>query len=160
MAALNAKVVMELEYKLDDAGWVNAALIVGDFRRSMTVSYLHDSLKQLLEGIIALYEGADKAVVVFMDEPGEHQLLLSKADDSFTCELRWYRDWASWDMHPKDQFEQVVTAPFELQLFSKNIIDEVDKIYCKYGVEGYKENWVEHDFPYNQYMKLKRLVGT
>lgn len=105
-----------------------------------------------------LKKGTKIETVVFMDEPGENHLVLNDEDKSFS--LRQYNDWASWDMHPVDDFKEILKGKLETAIFINQGLELTDKIYIKYGLAGYKENWVKHDFPYNQYMKLKRETST
>ena len=41
--------VIDFRYILVGSGWARATLVVGDTTVDVTVSYLHDSLKELLE---------------------------------------------------------------------------------------------------------------
>lgn len=152
---------IEFKYELEEAGWANAIIFDNSQKENylaMTVSYLFDSLKNLVESVIELLESQKDKTVIFMSEPGEHQMLLSISDENLNIEIRWYDDWASWNMYPKDQYEIVFKGTTSLKYFAENILDCLEKIYLTYGLSGYKENWIEHDFPYNQYRKLKRKI--
>lgn len=71
-----------------------------DQRVEMTASYLHDSLRDLASAARALVGGAAEVRVLFMDEPGEHELILRRAgEDAVEVEVLWYDDWKSWKMH-------------------------------------------------------------
>ena len=63
---------MRFDYKLDGAGWATATLSCDEQRIEMTVSYLHDSLKDMASAVLAILNGAVEVKVIFMDEPGEH----------------------------------------------------------------------------------------
>lgn len=149
---------MNITYELSEAGWATATISDNKRNVSIEVSYLHDSLKQLIDAAINLKKGTKAESVVFMDEPGEYHLVLNDNDKSFS--LRQYNDWASWDMYPIDDFKEILKGKLETDVFIKQVLELSDKIFIKYGLDGYKENWVEHEFPYNQYMKLKRETNT
>lgn len=149
---------MNITYELSEAGWATATISDNKRNVSIEVSYLHDSLKQLIDAAINLKKGTKAESVVFMDEPGEYHLVLNDDDKSFS--LRQYNDWASWDMYPIDDFKEILKGKLETDVFIKQVLELSDKIFIKYGLDGYKENWVEHEFPYNQYMKLKRETNT
>ena len=149
---------MKITYALDDSGWATATFTDNDKEVSVSASYLHDTLKQLVEAAINLNEGAQTSCVVFMNEPGEFQLVLDKQNETYS--LRAYDDWASWDMFPIENYNEVLNGTVNISIFCKQVLDLTDKIYVEYGIDGYKGNWIEHDFPYNQYMKLKRAINT
>jgi hypothetical protein len=39
------------------------------------------------------------------------------------------------------------------------VVQALDLLLKQYGLEGYKEKWVNHDFPMENYLKLKGLTG-
>ncbi len=59
-----------------------------------------------------------------MDEPGEHKLILKKNGTSISYELRWYKDWASWNFISEDNFETILsgtaTLPKYINLVREN----------------------------------------
>ena len=147
---------MTIDYRLTGAGWATATIATSGQRVEMTVSYLHDSLKQLAEAGIQLGSGASNATVVFMDEPGEHQMLLeSTPPDHLSLEIRWFDDWNSWDMHPADQYTVVLQARVLLEEFRQSVITAMREILDTWGVAGYKSEWGEHDFPGVEYDRLR-----
>ncbi|APB34772.1 hypothetical protein GlitD10_2436 [Gloeomargarita lithophora Alchichica-D10] len=122
----------------------------------MTVSYLHDSLEQLAEAILQLESGQAEAAVIFMSEPGEHHFVLRQVGgNDVAVEVRWFDDWASWDIYPSDQYLVAAagTAPFSV--VKEQVIMALERILAQHGVQGYKELWVEHEFPVALYERLK-----
>ena len=139
---------MIIKYELSGTGWATA--LIGEEGRltNVTVSYLHDSLKELAEAAIKLKNGAPSATVIFMDEPGEHHLVIERVNDQdIVCELRWYDDWASWGMYPNDQYRPIYKAGSELYDFVKRVKEILEGIYQTMGIDGYKKKWIEHEFP-------------
>jgi hypothetical protein len=81
-------------------GWATVTFECGDQGVEMTASYLHDSLQGLASAARAIAKGETEATVVFMDEPGEHQMVLRRITDAdVEMEIMWYDDWRSWKMH-------------------------------------------------------------
>ncbi|QSE99004.1 hypothetical protein [Fulvivirga lutea] len=147
-------------YNLDSAGWADATISEGTDSETMTVSYLHDSLGELTDAMNLLLKGGKESQTIFMSEPGEHLMsLINPKDDLLEIEVRWFKDWASWNMHSKTDYEVVFKRTTSLFDFANKICDNLERIYIKEGIEGYKEKWVEHDFPMNSYLKLKKLLG-
>ena len=69
--------MLQLNYILEDAGWAILEISKGEELLKLNISYLHDSLKNLAESAIEL-ETKNEKTVIFMDEPGEHWLILKK----------------------------------------------------------------------------------
>jgi len=147
-----------LEYILEGAGW--ACFHIQDGLKSFyaTASYLHDSLRELAEAARALVQGAQNVRVVFMDEPGEVQLCLCHSGDVISYEARRFDDWNSWGMHPDDAYEVVAAGVTTASIFVAEVHKALRVLYETYGVETYKEKWIEHDFPVGLLEELTYLT--
>ena len=151
---------MKFNYSLIGAGWAKAILITENSEVEMIVSYLHDTLKELATSTIDLYKGiAQERVVIFMDEPGEHHWIIeAQPEKQLEITVRWYKDWASWNMHPLDQFDEVLNFRCSLKIFAEVIFENLESLYNDFGLDGYRDKWGEHDFPYQEYLILKELL--
>ncbi|MFD2787140.1 hypothetical protein [Hymenobacter rubripertinctus] len=145
-----------ITYTLMKAGWAEVEFGDGNHRVSGTASYLHDSLLSLVDAAVLLLAGSlEEQSVIFMDEPGEYQLLLNPISATLlSVNLRWYDDWASWDMCPKDRYQTSLSADSTPLEFATIVAHNLTQLWLTYGSEGYLESWIEHEFPYNQYRKL------
>ncbi|MEM6854404.1 MAG: hypothetical protein AAF593_08345 [Planctomycetota bacterium] len=149
---------MNLSYSLDGTGWATASFQDGDSEVALTASYLHDSLGDLAQSAIDLRKGESTSTVVFMDEPGEHHLVLSQNRDGvLVLELRWFDDWASWGMYPADQFDVVYTAQTTVDEFIAVVFRTLEQVLAEWGLEGYKKKWIEHPFPKKVFRKLSDI---
>lgn len=147
-----------MQYNLNGAGWATFLVTADNQQHTFAVSYLHDSLEQLAGTVIhILSDQSSEGLVVFMDEPGELQLSLKRLDNGL---LRvtgtWYTDWASWNMSSthKVLFTLLTTA----QYFAEEVKNLLDDIYTRYGGNGYKERWLEAEFPAHAHSKLAKLL--
>ncbi|MEM9418261.1 MAG: hypothetical protein AAGA25_04280 [Planctomycetota bacterium] len=146
---------MKLSYSLDGPGWATVVIRDGRSEFSITVSYLHDSLCNLAQSAVDLRDGEASSIVVFMDEPGEHHLVLSRSDDdALHVELQWFDDWASWDMYPADQFEVVYKGQTNVKEFVAAVSIVLNSVLAEWGIDGYKKKWIEHPFPKKLHKKL------
>jgi hypothetical protein len=150
-----------INYRISGTGWVDVTLSDGQQQISGNVSYIHDSLGNLADAAVSLLTSLPtEKVVVFMDEPGEHQLILTPVEaDILLVELRWYNDWASWNMYPQDRYDllfKTESTVLEFATIAKRILTE---IWVEHGYERYLEKWVEHPFPNQQYNALLQLLG-
>ncbi len=147
--------MIQIEYKIDGAGWAVGKIGNGIKKTKFSISYLHDSLKELGESAIEIREKDFKSVV-FMDEPGEHVLILNKKDDiKIEYELRWYEDWWSWNLIDENNFKLIFKGETTVPKYVNQVRNVLDGIMTELGPEEYRKKWVEHDFPIAEYEKLK-----
>ena len=153
---------VRFEYQLSGTGWADAAIFVDEEKFPMAVSYLHDSLRQLLEQVAAFLAGrSEEARVIFMDEPGEHWLIVRRQKEGAEFELRWYDDWASWKMFSEERYSTQVLCTVCLEEFTASILEVVQKILRdESGTEGYKKKWCEHEFPSEAFEALRKLSNA
>jgi hypothetical protein len=147
--------MINIDYQINDAGWATGKIGNEDTSETFGISYLHDSLKELAESAIEI-QNKDCKSVIFMEEPGEHQLVLTKKDRNLIeYELRWYREWASWNETSVDNFELILKGETTIPKYINQVRTVLIKIMNDIGPELYKEKWGEHDFPITEYEKLK-----
>jgi len=127
----------------------------GEHQVDATISYLHDTLRELGEAARALRGGADFARVVFMDEPGEVQMLLKRRGEELDYELRWFDDWNSCGMHPDDKFETIAQGSTTVARFFGEVRKEFEALLAEHGEDGYREKWHEDGFPTDLLLELQ-----
>ena len=150
-----------ISYDAPEHGWSTVRVTSDRTRAEMTVSYLHDSLYDLTTAASSLLRGAKEATVVFMDEPGEHHLVLRQDEPGrVDFEVRWFDDWASWGMYSPDKFELVLKGSTTASSFTAAVLGVLDGLWSEVGLIEYKKRWVEHDFPVERYEQLKALVAV
>ncbi|MBI4751153.1 MAG: hypothetical protein HY774_21965 [Acidobacteria bacterium] len=146
---------MKFQYILHRAGWATAILSCQDQTIEMTVSYLHDSLRNLASAVIALLNGATEVSVIFMDEPGEHRLVLRRKDQTtVSLEVRWYEDWYSWGIGSSD-FETLLSGVTRLTHLRGQVLSAMKQILDEHGEIGYKQKWCLHEFPMEELRQLQ-----
>ena len=146
-----------LTYELHEHGWATATLSDNDVSIDMTASYLHDSLRELANAAYQVSRGTTERIVVFMDEPGEHQLTIARLDDdNCTYAVDWYDDWHSWGIktvgsgYPTRVAEGVVSA----RRFVQQVHTVMWTLFHTHGTDGYKLRWGERDFPVDEMWRL------
>jgi len=109
--------------------------------------------------MVDLLNGAEEKEVFFMDEPGEHRLLLRRTGkENLLVEVEWFEDWKSWELMDKEtKGEKVFSAEVSLLKVAHEVKASLDKLLEKFGVEGYKKKWIEHEFPLEPYERLKNI---
>lgn len=146
-----------LDYALEGAGWAGAIVRDGDAEVTMSVSYLHDSLNELVQAGVVLAGGGNTARVVFMDEPGEHHLNFSCSNDVATYEVRWYHHWFSWGEGKENENEIVLSGVATRNRVTGEILKVLNYLFEDHGLETYKRLWGEHEFPREKHLRLAAL---
>jgi hypothetical protein len=150
---------MHLDYLLYDAGWAEGRVAANGDTIRMTASYLHHSLQELANAVLQLRAGATGASVVFMAEPGEHHLLFSRGEgEQVTAVVRWYADWASWGCQSPDEYETCLETTTTVTELTDQALHLLNTILQTFGPEGYREKWIEDDFPMEEFTQLQQAV--
>ncbi|MNJ90816.1 hypothetical protein D3C87_84560 [compost metagenome] len=147
--------MITIDYKIENAGWALVIIGNGETQDRFAVSYFHDSLKELANSALKIQD-KDSQSVIFMAEPGELKLVLERTlDTKLHFELRWYEDWASWNEISEDDYEVIMTGETTVVSYVNQVRSVLMKIYDEIGPELYKQKWIKHDFPTDEYEKLK-----
>jgi hypothetical protein len=145
-----------LEYEVGEAGWATCRVAIGEKWVDMTASYLHDSLHQLCDVVASVAAGARMGTVIFMDEPGEHQMLLERVGNAdVALRLVWHDDWASWGIGPRSDGQIVLQGTTTVAHLRGQTYAAARHILESLGAEEYRRRWIEHDFPNAAFTRLK-----
>lgn len=148
----------QFQYELLDHGWASARIRHGDISVDMTASYLHDSLRELANATFAISHGAVETRVVFVDEPGAHQLTLARVTEE-TCDysVTWFKDWTSCGIHDSPGSRHICDGTVSVRRILQQVYNAMGSMYDIYGETGYKSRWGNHDFPLQE---MRRLIET
>lgn len=143
-----------IDYIVKRHGWATVVFKYGNEIIEHPVSYLHDSLKDLALLAKDVKRGKVLSSAVFMDEPGEVQLKVSKKDNDFGFEVLDYQDWQSWGLVGVDSHRLLMKGCVSGSRIVHQVYNILFEIHEKIGPEKYKDIWVEHDFPADLYQEL------
>ena len=130
--------MIQLEYKINGAGWAAGKIGNGSKLVDFTASYLHDSLKELAESAIEIRKN-NSTYVVFMDEPGEHVLVLNRKDkDIIYYEFKYYEDWWSWNLIDKNNFFSVLKGQTTVSEYVNQVKKVLNEIMTELSFEEYR----------------------
>lgn len=147
--------MIQIEYKINGAGWAIGKIGNGQKLAEFSVSYLRDSLKELAESAIEIRAKEHKSVV-FMDEPGEHVLILNRKENNLIhYELRWYQDWWSWNLIDESNYQLILEGQTTVPKYVNQVRNVLNRIMSELGPKEYRKQWMEHDFPLAEFEKLK-----
>jgi hypothetical protein len=141
---------IQIEYSLTGTGWSNCRITIGETSCAISASYLSDALGELADAIRHIVCGADRARTSFDEEPGEFRWIFLRNDQCVEVSILFFEElWGGkTDEQGRVLFNGTCSVS-ELSLAMKNMLEDV---LTKNGIKGYKEKWVEHDFPTDAYL--------
>jgi hypothetical protein len=80
--------------------------------------------------------------------------LVSKNQNQIGFEARWFKDWQSWGLTSSSDYDVLLKGEATVQHLVDQVTDVLTKIHKNIGPKKYKEMWVEHEFPSEQYREL------
>lgn len=138
-----------LEYQVTGAGWARATVTDGTREVTLHISFLSDALRDLTEAAIVLQRGALSAVFTWLGEPAEYRWSVDRQGDDLKITIS----------QPETSPDEVLfSGRCTLGRFSGQVLTQLWHIVGEMGVEGFKEHWESHDFPFDQYESLEALV--
>lgn len=146
-----------LDYKLVGLGWAACSLTVGDKHIDLTASYIGDALGDLVTATLFVMQGESEAQFSFQEEPGRYQWTLRRiADDRIAISIAELE--RNVPAGPNEEGVEVFQATCDRLAFARAMVTALDEVLREHGPEGYREKWVEYDFPLAEYRELKELV--
>ncbi|MDQ0914652.1 hypothetical protein [Paenibacillus sp. V4I5] len=150
---------MEFIYKLDDAGWALGSIEINSQEAYFSPSYLSDALYELLKSLISITPElvsfpVRHATFEWLEEPGGIVWTLERIDSkNINVKIVSYED-----MYSKKELGTDLNETCSFLEFVHAVINTLDLILQKHGVDGYKEKWINHEFPMKQFLLLKGLI--
>ena len=152
-------------YSLTGTGWAEATFTNEEKTVSFDASYLNDPLEELFTGLINLKESKSTyEQIVFVEEPGEHTLLLTKQENEIIkIEIYWNEEWQELYIgHKKPDSEykkELLYSDIDtLDNFILAICRGVENLVQRIGLNEYKNLWHLYDFPIDSFDKLKLTI--
>lgn len=121
---------------------------------SLSASYLGDALGDLVRAAVALPGARSTLRVTWQEEPGEFRWILEPRGSQVLVRVVWFDDWGA-----RDESAGAVRleASCEVSEFQRAVAMAARSLLAEWGADGYREQWVEHDFPLEH---LTRLEAT
>jgi hypothetical protein len=84
---------MHFEYVITGSGWAEVTIECGGQRAQFVASYLSDCLRDLARAACDLCAGSREESVAFLDEPGEHHLVMRQmGGGALAIQVLWYEE--------------------------------------------------------------------
>jgi hypothetical protein len=154
--------MIEIRYRLVGTGWAECRVADVDKSVTVTASYLSDALASLADSVLAMLNGAKEARASFDEEPGEYRWVFNRRGDASDspislCILEFQDLWSN---KPDEEGQLIFETLCPITELAAAVVKCLDEVKQTYGEAGYKEKWVEHDFPARTYAQLHAHLKT
>lgn len=147
---------MEFKYQLSDRGWASGIIKINSREFNFIASYLTDPLSDLLKSLITITPGCvpypmNESTFAMEEEPERSVWKFEKQND---------RDVLITIMIESNSERRIVFK--ELCLLNNLIqvvVNSISNLLKKHGVEGYRDIWVNHEFPLMEYQRLYNYIS-
>lgn len=94
---------------------------------------------------------------VFMEEPGEYRWrFLAAGPERVRVKIIEFLDWNEMD---DTAGKVIVDAECDRRSLGKSIAKDVRRLLTAHGTRGYREKWVEDDFPPQRFDAIEALLS-
>lgn len=149
---------ISIEYSLIGAGWSECIVEIDDQRVHLIASYQSDALADLLDAVASMLRGADEATALFLEEPGEYRWRFKRISlDRLSVRILWFEK--TWSDQSDRQGKVILEAECRLRTFAGAVLSASKRVLAQHSIQGYRKEWVKHDFPIRLQAKLKEALG-
>jgi hypothetical protein len=152
---------MKFEYKLTGAGWAECNLNLNGKDLSFYPGYLTDALGDLLQSLLDINPFYTEELYLengsefdWDEEPIRSEWHFHYlGDDHMSLKLTIINDNYGSEDHVTEIYEE-----FSYSHFLNVVIIAAEEVLKEYGIVGYKNMWLEHEFPLSIFLKLKYFL--
>ena len=147
-----------LNYRLTGRGWSECEVHIGERSFVASASYLSDALGDLCRAFVALVEGAPRVTARFAEEPGEYRWVIERSDHE-RARVQIYSFNETFDRRPDSDGRLEFEGECRLRTIAGSLLSELQRLLVEHGEAGYRERWVNHDFPTEQMNALRSALS-
>jgi len=148
---------ISVAYRLFGSGWSECTIFIGDSHATVTASYLDDALGDFLRALSTILGGASESRASFVEEPGEYRWIFTRvAPDQLRVQILWFDE--LWNDMPDDRGKPVFDATCRLRTFAGAVLAASQRVLEEFGIDGYRDKWIKHEFPLAEQAELERLL--
>ncbi len=149
---------LSISFKLVGPGWADCSVSIDNQLTVLTASYLEDALGNLADATLRIAQGENSAYAIFAEEPGEYRWKFTKINDKeISVAILKFDEWRG--LKQSDEKGRIIFK-FEcpLLVFVRRTIICLSDVLKEYGLEGYAEKWMMHEFPLEVYNELRNIL--
>jgi hypothetical protein len=148
---------VSIEYNLTGRGWSECIVEIDDQRIVLTASYLSNALAELLDAVARSVNGHHETTASFTEEPGEYRWCFKRiSNDRLSVQILWFDE--TFGNRPDSEGKVILETECRLRTFAGAILSASQRVLAMHGLEGYREQWVHHEFPTILQAKLKTAL--
>jgi len=143
-----------------NAGWASLTFENGKQKDSIFFSHLFDGLESLLDTVIELNLGAQKADCHLFADAESFGFQFDRKENELIVKLFNFTGWMDY-MPVADIAEKgllIFETEISLKAFTNQVIHLFQKLEKTYGRDGYAEKW-GNDFPTDKLAQLTSLIS-
>jgi hypothetical protein len=148
---------VHFHYELTGAGWSECRFSVDGSRCELTASYLSDALGELAAAVedVLRWPNVD-ARAVFAEEPGEYRWrFLAAGEHRVVVKIIEFSEWRRKDDSAGNVIFEAECRRYDL---GRAMADELRRLHGTLGERGYREKWVNHEFPTARLAAIEDLL--
>lgn len=155
---MSQTIPMRFSYTLTGRGWGEA--VISDNGNSVEIgaSYLTDVLAVLLDAVLSLLDGSTTASCSWETEPGEWRWLFTRQNGDVDVRILGFDDF--YKHRPDSEGQLKFETHDSLDSLADAISSGCAAVLEEYGESGFKELWIEHDFPKERLRLIQSRLGT
>ena len=142
---------VQIGFRLDDAGWADCDVAIGNSTTTVEASYIGDAFRKLVEATLAAVEGSVYSVAHFYDEPGECRFALEPQGGQIRVRILQFSETCSEE--PDEAGTARLDAVCALHDFAEAVLTAARTVLDTHGLQGYREKW-RYEFPWAAVYKL------
>jgi hypothetical protein len=146
-------VTISIDYRLVGTGWSRCSIALDGDQVEITGSYLSDCLGALADAAVLLQGGATSTRCSFDEEPGEYRWIIECTGSQARVRILEFAE--LWGDRPDAEGQVLLDGHCDATAFVTAVRDALERVANVHGVDGYKQRWVEHDFPAAQLRTLQ-----
>lgn len=149
---------IEIDYRLVGTGWSTCIVRADQGHVEVTASYLSNALGDLATAAVMLLEGTTQVRFSFDEEPGEYRWILEVTRDRVRVRILEFKE--LWGGEPDDAGQVRLDAACSIEEFAQAVRHTLRDVLSTHGREGYRAQWVEHDFPQSELDTLEAKLNA
>lgn len=152
---------MKFKYELSGAGWADGFIEVNTNIEYFSASYISDALHDMLKAIISILPGLvpfpiQSTQFEMHEEPGGTVWTLNKMDTNhLNIKIDSYEN-----LLQRKKLDGSYEESCTISVFVRAVVTSLDLLLQQHGLDGYKEKWINYDFPLKEYLMLKDFLHT
>jgi hypothetical protein len=150
---------VSVDYRLTGSGWSSCTIDIYGQTCVVTASYLSDALRELVSAMNHLLSGGKEARFSFDEEPGEYRWILNSILGGGLA-LKILAFPQLWGDKPDTEGRIVLDATCQMRVFAEAVMVSLNRLLEEHGLKGYREKWVEAEFPVEDYRILCSNLGS